>query len=534
MFRNTLYYGDNLDVMREFIPDESVDLVYLDPPFNSARDYNVLFKQAKRDENQAQMTAFTDTWLWSKKHYQEFFDDSRNVRLFDLMSALHKILGQSEMMAYLVMMAPRLLELRRALKPTGSFYLHCDPSASHYLKLVLDVVFGPTNFRNEVVWQRTSSHNDPSRYGRIHDTLLFYTRGREFVWNPQYEPQDDRYYGAHDFELDEEGRKFRKRDLTAPSHGSNASGQYEWKGRTPPDGRMWSYTQDNMQRLEEEGRIVYTSTGMPRLKIYIDDLRGAPLQDIWARPELWLNSGASERMGYPTQKPLALLERIINTSSAPDGVVLDPFCGCGTAVVAAERLRRRWIGIDITYVSIDLIIERLSAFEPVPSTDYEVKGVPKDAHSARKLFEESPKQFEQWAVMYVDGVPQPDKSGDRGIDGKVYFQDLESNLQCAVCQVKGGHLTPSLIRDFSHVIEREKAAIGYFICLEKPTKGMYNEAEEIGFFTVGRRKIPKLQVRTIKELLEEGKQFERPEGYALKSASGNRLTRDKEQRKLEL
>jgi len=241
-------------------------------------------------------------------------------------------------------------------------------------------------------------------------------------------------------------------------------------------------------------------------------------------------------MGYPTQKPVALLERIIAASSNPDDVVFDPFCGCGTAVVAAEKLGRKWIGMDITFIAIDLMVSRLAGdFGLRERKDYDVKGDPKDAYSARKLFEESPKQFEIWAVRFVAGVPQPEKSADKGVDGKVYFQDLEGDLQFAVCQVKGGHLTPTLIRDFAHVIDRDKAALGFFICLEKPTRGMYSEAEESGFYTApSGRKIPKLQIRTIKELVEAKKEFDFPRGYSLKSGSGKRLTRENDQNKLGL
>jgi len=533
MHRNTLYYGDNLGAMREHIADESIDLIYLDPPFNSARNYNVLFRQAKRDENQAQITAFTDTWQWSKRRYQEFFDDARNARLFDLMDALHKILGSSEMMAYLVMMAPRLLDLHRVLKPTGSLYLHCDPVASHYLKIVLDVIFGPTRFKSEIIWKRSAQHGGAVSYNDIHDTLLFYVRGRDTTWNPQYAPLDDEYVRTHYTLTDQDGRRYQ----LVSCHGAGAGpprrfGEVEL---APPSGRHWAWTQDNLDGLWQQGRIVFTKKGMPRLKRYLDEVPGAPLGTVWDdMPPI--NSQAAERVGYPTQKPLALLERIISASSNPGDLVFDPFCGCGTAVVAAEKLGRKWVGIDITYIAIDLIVSRLASdFGLRERKDYDVKGDPKDAYSARKLFEESPKQFEIWAVRFVAGVPQPEKSGDKGVDGKVYFQDLEGNLQFAVCQVKGGHLTPSVVRDFAHVIERDKAAMGFLITLDTPSRGMRQEAEEIGFFTApSGRKIPKLQIRTIKELIKDGKEFDFPRGYSLKSGSGKRIIKDNDQNKLGL
>ncbi|MDO8682833.1 MAG: DNA methyltransferase [Armatimonadota bacterium] len=531
--KNTLYYGDNLDIMREHIADESVDLVYLDPPFNSSRDYNVLFKQAKKDENQAQIMAFTDTWQWSKQRYEEIFDDPRNAKLFDLMESLYRILGQSEMMAYLVMMAPRLLELHRTLKPTGSLYLHCDPAASHYLKMMLDAVFRPTNFRNEVIWKRTSAHSSAKRYGSIHDVLLFYTRTDCFTWNQQYQPYDPAYLDTFYDQSDSDGRRWRRMDLTGAGVSRGESGK-PWRGiDVTAKGRHWAYNHSELERFDAEGEMHWPVklSGMPRLKQYEDQMQGIPLQDVFSdiRP---IHNLSDERMGYPTQKPLALLERIINASSNPGDIVFDPFCGCGTAVVAAEKLGRRWIGIDVTFIAIDLMINRLAKdFELKRNKDYDVLGDPKDAYSARKLFEESPKQFEIWAVGLVAGVPQPDKSGDKGVDGKVYFHDLSGKLQWAVCQVKGGHLTPSVVRDFGHVIQRDKAAMGFFICLETPTKGMYSEADEVGFFEApSGRKIPKLQIRTIKELLES-KEFDYPKGYSLKSG-GKRLTRAHDQREL--
>ena len=533
MHRNTLYYGDNLDAMREHIADESVDLVYLDPPFNSSRDYNVLFKQAKRDENQAQITAFTDTWQWSKRRYDEFFDDHRNARLFDLVNALHKMLGQSEMMAYLVMMAPRLLDLHRVLKPTGSLYLHCDPAASHYLKIVLDVVFGPTRFKSEISWKRSAQHGGAVSYNDIHDTLLFYLRGHAATWNPHYTALDDGYVNTHYTLVDKDGRRYQL--VSCHGAGAGPARRFGEVELAPPPGRHWAWTQEKLDELWRQGRIIFTAKGMPRLKRYLDEVAGAPLGTVWTDVPP-INSQAAERMGYPTQKPVALLERIISASSNPGDVVLDPFCGCGTAVVAAEKLGRKWIGIDITFIAVDLMISRLANdFGLIRNREYDVKGDPKDAYSARKLFEQSPKQFEIWAVGLAAGVPQPEKSGDRGVDGKVYFQDLEGNLQFAVCQVKGGHLTPTLIRDFAHVIERDKAAMGFFICLDTPSKGMYDEADELGFYTApSGRKIPKLQVRTIKELVEECKEFDFPKGYSLKSGSGKKLTRETDQAKLEM
>jgi site-specific DNA-methyltransferase (adenine-specific) len=513
-----LYYGDNLEVLCEHIADDSVDLIYLDPPFNSSRDYNVLFKQAKRDENQAQMVAFEDTWQWSTQRYEELRNEPRYQTLLPIVGALYSLLGKSEMMAYLVMMAPRLHELKRVLKPTGSLYLHCDPTASHYLKLLLDVVFGPMSFRNEITWKRTTTHSDAKRWSPVADILLYYCKTDRCTWHPQYLPHTEEYVASKYRNVDSDGRRYRLDNMTSPNPRPNM--MYEWKGFPYPQ-YGWRYSRDTMERLDREGRIWYPEdkTKRPQLKRYLDEMSGNLITNVWTDISP-INSQAQERMGYPTQKPLALLERIINASSNPGDMVLDPFCGCGTATVASEKLGRRWIGIDITYLAMDLIMQRLADdFHLVKGVDYQIIGDPKDAYAARKLFAESPKQFEVWAVTTLaNGVAQPNKSGDHGIDGKVYFDDLENKLRYAVVQVKGGGLTPGLIRDFAHVVGHENAVMGYFICMETPTRGMYQTAEEAGMVTApSGRLIPKLQIRTVHELMHEGKAFDAPKGYTLKS-----------------
>ena len=506
---NRLYYGDNLDVLRRHIEDASVDLVYLDPPFNSNASYSVLFAEHSGTQAASQIKAFEDTWRWDQsaaRSYEEVVE--AGGRVSQAMQAFRTLLGDSDMLAYLAMMAPRLMELRRVLNPTGSLYLHCDPTASHYLKLLLDGIFGPVSVRNEIVWQRTSAHNDPSRYGRVHDTLLFYVKGKEPKWNQQFEPPDESYFAAHDFERDAEGKQYRKRDLTAPAHGRD-SGQYEWRGKKPPAGRMWSYTEENMRRLEAEGRIVYTSTGMPRLKIEAGSLRGVPLQDVWANPDLWLNSAAAERLGYPTQKPVALLERIVQTSSNEGDIVLDPFCGCGTTIAAAQKLNRRWIGIDITHLAITLIRSRLSDSFGA-AAEYEVIGEPVSLPDATKLAHDDPYQFQWWALGLVGARPVEEKKGaDKGIDGRIYFHAGESKTRQIVLSVKAGHVSVSHVRDLRGVVERERADIGVLISLEEPTAPMRKEAASAGFYTSPWRKHPRLQLLTIDELLT-GRGIDRP------------------------
>lgn len=313
-----IHCGDNLDKLKG-LPDGCVDLIYIDPPFNSNRNYEVSC------------------------------GETRETRAFDD--------RHESTEAYIDFMRPRCEQLRRVLKRTGSFYYHCDWHASHYVKMMLDQIFGENQFVNEIIWQRTSVHNDPKQYGRVHDTIFFYAKGKMWTWNQQYDPPDDRFFKAHDFGTDPDGRKFRAQDLTANKPGGDT--EYEWKGVRPTKGRYWAYSKAKMAAFEDEGRIVYTRTGMPRLKVYVDNPEGVPLQSVWTRPELWLNSGAKERIGYPTQKPLALLERIIKTSSDPDDIVLDAFCGCGTALVAAQDLERRWIGIDISPTACRVTAERL-------------------------------------------------------------------------------------------------------------------------------------------------------------------------------
>jgi len=534
-WKNRLYFGDNLDILRREVPDASVDLIYIDPPFNSNATYNVLFREKSGEESAAQIMAFEDTWQWgleSEAVYKEIVSSGPR-KLADLMQALLAFLGRNDMMAYLVMMAIRLVELHRALKPTGSIYLHCDPTASHYLKLVMDSIFGPDRFRNEVIWQRTSAHNDPSRYGRVHDVLLFYARGESHEWIQQYDEADEAYFAAHDFVRDEQGRLYRKRDLTAPAHGHAGSGRYRWKGKLPPRGRMWSYTKENMERLEREGRIAYTKTGMPRLKIYREDLKGTPYQDVWARPELWLNSAAAERLGYPTQKPEALLERMIRSSSSEGDVVLDPFCGCGTAIAVAEKLKRRWIGIDITYLAINLVQRRLRDAFRNDLCPYVVVGAPTDLASAEALKEISPHQFEWWAVDLADARPAKDrkKGADTGIDGYInFFDDKSGKAKQVIVQVKSGYVGVNHVRDLIGVLEREKAPIGALITLREPTKPMLTEAAAAGFYESkdfpGR--YPRLQILTIAELLE-GKKIQYPNHRVETFAKAERKTKTEQQ-----
>ncbi len=504
---NALYYGDNLAVLREHVADESVDLVYLDPPFNSNTSYNVLFKEQSGEESPAQIKAFTDTWEWtleSQRTYENeiILNPATPDNVKEMVSAFRRFIGSNAMMAYLVMMTPRLVELRRVLKPTGSIYLHCDPTASHYLKVLMDSIFGTEFFQNEIVWKRTSGHSDARRYGRVHDVILYYTLSTEPVWNVTYQPYDDEYVQQYYRYEDSDGRRWMSDNLSAS--GLQGGGyEYEWNGIT----RLWRLPRESMEQLDLEGRIFYTKNGIARRKRYLDDSPGLRIQDVWTDTQA-LRSWHKERMGYPTQKPLALLERIVQASSNEGDVVLDPFCGCGTAIAAAQKLNRRWIGIDITHLAVALMKNRLkTAFNILPGQDYRVVGEPVDAGGARALAEQDRYQFEFWAMSLLEAFPREQskkKGADQGIDGVVYFVDGPRRaVNKAVVQVKSGHVQSSQIRDLNWTVEREKAALGLFITLEPPTQPMTTEAISAGLYhsDVWQRDFPRIQIRTIEELL---------------------------------
>ncbi|NJK81958.1 MAG: site-specific DNA-methyltransferase, partial [Chloroflexaceae bacterium] len=412
--RNTLFYGDNLPILQDYIASESVDLVYLDPPFNSNRNYNVLFKDESGRESEAQMTAFEDTWHWDAKAAATFdaLMTTAPPDVSTMIAALHKIVGRNQMMAYLVMMTARLIELHRVLKPTGSLYLHCDPTASHYLKIVLDVIFGAENFRGEIIWKRTSAHNSAKRPGPIHDVILMYSKTDTHIWNIQYQPYDEGYVKQFYRYVDEQGRRYRLSDLTGSGVRYGETGQ-PWRGiDVTAKGRHWSVPSAELDKLDAEGRIYWPPKGsVPSYKRYLDEMPGVPMQDVWTDiPPI--QPHAAERLGYPTQKPLALLERIIQASSNEGDVVLDPFCGCGTAIAAAQKLGRRWIGIDITHLAVGLQKNRLlDMFGLKPRIDYDVRGEPTDLSAAQELAASDPYQFQFWAVSLINAQPQGGKAG---------------------------------------------------------------------------------------------------------------------------
>ncbi len=528
---NTLYYGDNLDILQKHIPDESVDLVYLDPPFNSNRDYNVLFKEQSGGESPAQIKAFGDTWNWAgaAESWSNFPALCPVPKVIELMGGFHNAIGENDVMAYLVMMAPRLYHLRRVLKPTGSLYLHCDPTASAYLRLILDCLFSPKNFKSEIIWQRVNSKgNVQFKFGAIHDVIYYFTKNRGTeVWNQQYRPLREEYtQTTYKYVEPETGRRYSMDNLTASMQRASKGQIYEWKGKTPPSTRCWVYAKEKMEELDSAGRIVYTKTGYPRFKRYLDENQGEKIADIW---DDIFQLSSKESLGYPTQKPIALLERIIGASSNPGDVVLDPFCGCGTTITAAQKLGRSWIGIDVTPIATTLIQKRLfdmfqardarlkSADSPTTMPTFAVEGLPTDLTGARLMFDDPTdpmhKKFEMWAVGLVPAIPQEKKGADGGIDGVTYFHDGGKNPSKAIVQVKGGKVGAPAVQQLRGAMEKEKAQMGFFLCLEEPTKNMEAEALAAGYYSPpiygGKRKVRALQIRSIEQLLS-GQGFDFP------------------------
>ena len=530
---NHLYYGDNLHVLRDraAFPNASVDLIYLDPPFNSKRDYNLLFKSPKiaaadAAYSAAQIEAFLDTWHWTQavteREYEEVLKQ-KNSDVAQMMKALVGFLGRNDMTAYLVMMANRLLELHRVLKPTGSLYLHCDPTASHYLKIVLDAVFGKEQFRNEIVWKRTHAHGDSRlRLASVKDSLFFYGKSDAHLFQMQHMAYAQTYIEKYYRHTEPDGRRYQLVSLRSPNPRPNLT--YEYKG-VQPHKNGWAVSREKMAQLDKEGRLRFPEKPDQtiREKYYLDEMRGVPLTDLWDDISP-INSQAAERLGYPTQKPLALLERIISISSSEGDVVLDPFCGCGTAVHAAHKLKRQWIGIDITCLAITLIESRLKKAFPNSADprdpkrlEFQVHGLPKDLESARDLARRDKYQFQWWAVSLIEEA-QPwqgkKKGADTGIDGIRYFRDLDrKEVHTVLLSVKGGgNVGPAMVKDLIATLARDKADIGLFLTLAPPTKAMLTEAAAAGFYeSPNGKKYARLQLLTIEGLLDKTQRAEHPD-----------------------
>ena len=560
---NRLYYGDNLRVLRDHVASESVDLIYLDPPFNSNANYNILFRAPGGAQSDAQIEAFEDTWHWNSRA-EDAFDQvaqSGNTRTFDMLNAMRSFLGENDMMAYLAMMAVRLIELHRVLKPTGSLYLHCDPTASHYLKLLLDGVFGPENWLNEIIWRRTGSHNNAKRFGPVHDVIHFYRKSVLYRHRPVFRPYTKGHVDGYFKKSDSRGQFW-----TNSIHGAgtrNGESGKPWRGFDPTAAkRHWAVPSDlvaafgidpglpqheKLDALADLGLIDFpdpTSGSLPTYRQYLDRSPGLLLQDVWAyQPHTrgalhhstegidedvrWLSAqGDDERLGYPTQKPLGLLERIIAASSDEGDLILDPFCGCGTAVHAAQKLGRKWIGIDVTHLAIGLIERRMQA--AFPGISFSVEGTPKDLASAEDLAGRDKYQFQWWAVSMVDAMPfgGKKKGADGGIDGLIYFRPDGRKTERAIVSVKGGaNVGVQMIRDLHSVMTREKAPAGVFITRNAPTKAMAREAAAVGVFRAEAtgRNYPRLQIITLADLFD-GKRPDIP--YVDPTAAFRRAARE--------
>ncbi len=532
-----LFYGDNLDVLRE-LSSEIVDLVYLDPPFNSNRAYNVIFARGDRiaDSNQAQIQAFDDTWRWSPatdEQYQEMLAGSVPIRVSEVLRALHVLLGENDAMAYLVNMAPRLVEMRRVLTGRGSLYLHCDPTMSHYLKILLDAIFGAEHFRNEISWKRTSSHSSAKKYAPIHDVILYYAKGSNPIWHGPKTAHSQEYLDKYYRYDDGDGRLYWRNSLTAAGTRNGSSGQ-RWRGiDVGATGQHWKFTTERLDEFDAIGRIYWPPKGgFPQIKRYRDELSGVAVGDMWSDIDR-INQVAAERLGYPTQKPLALLERIIQASTDPGSVVLDPFCGCGTTIDAAQRLGRSWVGIDITYIAVDLIIKRLEhTYGASIKTEYSVAGIPRDLGAARNLFARSPFDFERWAVSLVRGTPNQKQVGDRGIDGVVrFYTDNKGQTGRVLVSVKGGKTVgPQFVRDLLGTVDTEKAEMGSLLTLAEPTRGIRDAIARAGTYRwpVNNSSFPKAQVLTIEGLLN-GRSLQTPPALLLPYIPAERHKPDLEQ-----
>jgi site-specific DNA-methyltransferase (adenine-specific) len=515
VWKNKLYFGDNLNILRDKIPDNFIDLIYLDPPFQSGRNYNIIFQPETNGINGAtsQIQTFEDTWRWgpeAEKEYEGLIrgvlnKEKPNQKLIDLMKALRSYFGQCSVMAYLSMMAPRLLEMKRVLKNTGSIYLHCDPTASHYLKLLMDAIFKVENFRNEIIWKKTNSPKAQSQtFGAQHDIIFLYSKGGNITFNKVYRPfeseKEIKDYFPHEDEL---GRFQTVNIIAAGVQKYKGRKEFEFHGLKAP----WLYSKEKLNEFFDKKLLYLTKGGKLRKKIYYDKSVGKPISDIWVDEGVKpLQGGSNEYLGFLTQKPEALLERIIRASSDKGDLILDPFCGCGTTITKAEGLGRKWIGIDITYVAIDVISKRLKENKIKEKIDFEIDGEPRDVYSAKRLAKKDPFQFQIWCISKLDATPSQTRSGDQGVDGIINFIEPAklNRAGMAIIQVKGTEsVNPSMVRDLKGTLKSQNADFSILITLKKPTQGMINEATQEGYFKFLGKEIPKIQFLTVEDLFKE-------------------------------
>jgi adenine specific DNA methylase Mod len=510
------------------IQDETINLVYLDPPFNSNSTYNLLFASPSGDQARAQIEAFDDTWHWGEQSEREFKDIQKTAPtdVSNMLVALVDFLGRNDITAYLTMMASRLLEIKRLMTDNASIYLHCDPSASHYLKIILDGIFGAENFRNEIVWRRNAAKGQQTtRFASNHDILFFYTKGNNYYFNTDkalapydLDKLDDKTLSQYN-KIDENGRRYQLTSLLNPNP-NRPNLTYEFLGVE----RVWRWTKARMEDAYRQGLIVQTKPGtVPRYKRYLDEQRGRLFDDLWTDINP-IHSKSVERLGYPTQKPIELLDRIIDVSCPEDGYVLDPFCGCGTSVYSAQKNNRQWMGIDITHLAISLIERRLR--DAFPECMFETLGTPKDFESAADLAYRDKYQFQWWALSLIGARPYKDKKkgADGGIDGQIFFDD--GKLRKILVSVKGGmNVSVSMIRDLAGTMQTNKADIGIFITLATPTKPMLTEALNSGYYEselFQGREYRRIQILTINGLLNGTEKASYPDltqgGYNFKKA----------------
>lgn len=527
------------------MPQASVDLIYLDPPFNSKRNYNLMYKNMTGKPVSEQAEAFCDTWemdaekeeiarrmpfLMREYGVEDYYADFWGLWIKALRHT------QPHLLAYLIYMVQRLLHMKVVLKKTGSIYLHCDPTASHYIKVMMDGIFGHNNFRNEIIWKRTSSHNSAKRWGPVHDVVLFYTKSDKYTWNRVSQPYDQAYVDTFYRNKDEQGL-YTLGDLTGAGTRTGKSGQ-PWKGINPTDsGRHWAVpgvpglskeelksltVQQRLDALESCSLICWPKTkgGIPRFRRYLKPEHGVSIQDVITDVDP-LSPHAKERLGYPTQKPVTLLDRIIRASSDQDEVVFDPFCGCGTSIYAAEKNQRRWIGCDIAILSVRLVRDTLiSRYHLTENEHFELSGIPVGVEQAEELFNRDRFQFQHWLVERVGGFPMRQKVADKGIDGRIYFE-TKSGLKEMVLSVKGGSIKPTDVRDLRGVLEREENAVmAGFLSLKEPTKAMREEASTAGTFPYCDVNYPRIQFLTVKQILEERREFHTPGRVGAKVRTG--------------
>lgn len=522
---NKLFYGDNLDIMANKVGLYSVDLIYLDPPFNSNRNYNLMYGKMTGQPVPEQVDAFCDTWTMDEEKdriarslpvlLRETGVEDEYIAFWDLwVTALRKV--NSPLLAYLIYMVPRLCHMKKILKPTGSIYLHCDPTASHYIKVMMDGIFGHSNFRNEIIWKRTSAHSDARRgLGATHDVLLFYSMSNKFTWNRTYQAYSREYIEARYKHKDPDGRRWMDDNLSAKGL-SGGGYQYEYKGVL----NLWRVPLDRMEQLDKENRLYFTRNGGIRIKRYLDEMKGISIGDVWTDIHP-INSQSRERLGYPTQKPIELLKRIILSSSNPGDLIFDPFCGCGTTIYAAQTLERKWIGCDIAILSIRLVRDALrEKYTLAEGRDFDVDGIPRSVDSACELFKRDPFQFQHWIVERAGGFPMQKKSSDHGVDGKLFFETKDGIMEM-VLSVKGGNTGPAHIRELRGVLERETAAkMAGFLCLKEPTKAMLHEAANAGHYDYLGNSYPRIQILTVRDILEEKRLFNTPTTLRSKVDSG--------------